>query len=68
MVLDNYRLPSIIQDFLRYSDTLRSVVQKATWEIVEDIKAMLYDHESEFSNTQTCCVHLVLTRAKLLDG
>lgn len=41
MVLDNYRLPSIIQDFLRYSDTLRSVVQKATWEIVEDIKAKI---------------------------
>ncbi|KAF7591584.1 hypothetical protein BBP40_001332 [Aspergillus hancockii] len=35
----------IHKDFLRYSKTLRNLVQKATWEIVEDIKAMLYDRE-----------------------
>lgn len=51
MVLETDRLPSIVQDFLRHSDTLRSLIQKATWEIVEDIKAMLYDHESKYSNT-----------------
>ncbi|KAI2924476.1 hypothetical protein CBS147371_938 [Aspergillus niger] len=45
MVLETDRLPNIVQEFLKYSDTLRNLIQKATWEIVEDIKAMLYDHE-----------------------
>ncbi len=53
IVLDNNRLPDIVKDFLKYSDTLRKLVQKATWEIVEDIKAMLYDHESKFT-----CPHI----------
>lgn len=53
LVLENDRLPIIVQDFLRHADTLRKLVQKATWEIVEDIKAMLYDHESKFSLPQT---------------
>ncbi|UPK95300.1 hypothetical protein LCI18_006235 [Fusarium solani-melongenae] len=35
----------IVQDFLRQADTLRKLVQKATLEIVEDIKVMLYDQE-----------------------
>ena len=47
MILENDRLPNIVQDFLRHADTLRKLVQKATWEIVEDIKAMLYDRESK---------------------
>ena len=50
MVLETDRLPNIVQEFLSYSDTLRNLIQKATWEIVEDIKAMLYDHESKFSS------------------
>ncbi|KAH7175806.1 hypothetical protein EDB81DRAFT_896495 [Dactylonectria macrodidyma] len=45
LVLENDRLPNIAQDFLRHADTLRKLVQKATWEIVDDIKAMLYDRE-----------------------
>jgi hypothetical protein len=57
MVLETDRLPNIVQDFLRYSDTLRNLVQKATWEIVEDMKAMLYDHESKFPYTETCSIH-----------
>ena len=47
MILENDRLPNIVQDFLRHAETLRKLVQKATWEIVEDIKAMLYDRESK---------------------
>ncbi|KAI9652058.1 MAG: hypothetical protein M1831_007250 [Alyxoria varia] len=46
MVLEKHRLPDIVQDFLRHADFLRKLVQKATWEIVEDIKSMLYDRES----------------------
>ena len=46
VVLQDGGLPEIIQDFLRNADLLRKLVQKATWEIVEDIKAMLYDQES----------------------
>ena len=48
MILETDRLPNIIQDFLRHADTLRKLVEKATWEIVEDMKAMLYDSESKF--------------------
>lgn len=48
MVLETDRLPNIVQDFLRHADTLRKLVEKATWEVVEDIKAMLYDSESKF--------------------
>ncbi len=47
MILENDRLPKIVQDFLKKAETLRKLVQKATWEIVEDIKAMLYDRESK---------------------
>jgi hypothetical protein len=47
MVLETDRLPSIVSEFLRYSDTLRNLIQKATWEIMEDIKSMLYDYESK---------------------
>lgn len=50
MVLDNGRLPNIVQDFLACSENLRKLVQKATWEVVEDIKSMLYDRESKFSH------------------
>ncbi|ETI26828.1 hypothetical protein G647_10274 [Cladophialophora carrionii CBS 160.54] len=46
MVLKTDRLPDIVQDFLRHADTLWKLVGKATWEVVEDIKAMLYDTES----------------------
>ncbi|KIX03675.1 uncharacterized protein Z518_07228 [Rhinocladiella mackenziei CBS 650.93] len=45
MVLETDRLPNIVQDFLRHADSLRKLVEKATWEIVEDIRAMLYDSE-----------------------
>ena len=48
LILENDRLPNIVQDFLKHAETLRQIVQKATWEIVEDIKAMLYDRESRF--------------------
>jgi hypothetical protein len=51
MVLETDRLPSIVSEFLRYSDTLRNLIQKATWEIMEDIKSMLYDYESKGSLT-----------------
>ena len=47
LILENDRLPSIVQGFLKHAETLRKLVQKATLEIVEDIKAMLYDRESK---------------------
>lgn len=48
MVWETDRLPNIVQDFLRYSDTLRKLIDKATFEIVEDIRSMLYDQQSKF--------------------
>jgi len=45
--LDKDRLPDIVQEFLRHASTLQKIVQKAIWEIVEDIKSMLYDCESK---------------------
>jgi hypothetical protein len=47
MILETDRLPNIVQDFLRHADTLRKLIEKSTLEIVEDIKSMLYDRESE---------------------
>ena len=47
MVLGKDRLPEIVQDFLKRAETLQKFVQKATWEIVADIKSMLYDRESK---------------------
>ncbi|CAN9290739.1 unnamed protein product [Alternaria alternata] len=46
MILDTDRLPSIVRSFLGHAETLRKLIEKATWEIVEDIKAMLYDCEN----------------------
>lgn len=48
MIVESERLPNIVQDFLRHADILRKLVEKATWEIVEDIKMMLYDRESGY--------------------
>ena len=48
MILETDRLPNIVQDFLKHADNLRKLVEKATWEVVEDIKVMLYDSESKF--------------------
>ncbi|KFH40613.1 Vegetative incompatibility protein HET-E-like protein [Hapsidospora chrysogenum ATCC 11550] len=45
MILETDRLAEIVEDFLSHADTLRKLIQKATWEIVEDIRAMLYDRE-----------------------
>ena len=47
LIMENDRLPNIVQDFLKHANTLRNLVQKATWEVVEDIKFMLYDRKSE---------------------
>ena len=48
MILENGKLPKIVEDFLKHAENLRRLVQKATWEIVEDMKIMLYDQESKF--------------------
>jgi len=52
--LENGRLPNIVQDFLKHAGKLRELVTKAMLEIIEDIKDMLYDHESMFSHTEIC--------------
>lgn len=46
IVVETDRLPAIVDDFLTHAGNLRNLVQKATWEIVDDIKSMLYDRES----------------------
>jgi hypothetical protein len=48
-ILETDLLPKIVQEFLRHADTLRKLIEKATLEIVEDIKTMLYDCESDLS-------------------
>ena len=54
LILKNSHLPDIVKDFLDHADNLRKLVQKATWEIVEDIKTMLYDYESMLFPTKSC--------------
>ena len=48
MILENGKLPKIVEGFLKHAEDLHKLVQKATWEIVEDMKLMLYDQESRF--------------------
>ena len=49
IMLEKEHVPEVVQDFLKHADTLRKLGEKATWEIVEDIKFMLYDRESRCS-------------------
>ena len=46
IMLEKQHVPEIVQDFLKRADSLRQLVAKATWEIGEDIKIMLYDRQS----------------------
>lgn len=48
MVMETDRLPNIVQDFLKHANYLAKLVEKATLEIVHEIKSMLYDQESGF--------------------
>ncbi|KAJ4298999.1 hypothetical protein N0V90_004243 [Kalmusia sp. IMI 367209] len=45
MILETDRLPNIVEEFVKQADMLRKLIEKATLEIVEDIKSMLYDRE-----------------------
>lgn len=38
--------PDIVQDFLTHPEILHKIVQKATLEILEDIRSLLYDERS----------------------
>lgn len=49
MILEQDRLSEIVTEFSRYAEQLHKLIQKATLEIVEDIRAMLYDHKSMLS-------------------
>jgi hypothetical protein len=42
-----------VDDFLRHAELLRKLVEKATWAVVEDIKATLYDNESMSVNFES---------------
>jgi hypothetical protein len=48
MILENDRLPSIVEEFLGLAGNLQKLVQNAIWEILGDIQTMLYDQESMF--------------------
>jgi len=48
MILENDRLPNIVQEFLGRAEHLQKLVQNAIWEILGDIQTMLYDQESMF--------------------
>lgn len=47
MVLENDRLPRIVQDFLQYSEALHKLIINATLEIVEEMRTMLYHDKSK---------------------
>jgi hypothetical protein len=49
MVLENDRLPNIVQEFLTCADRLHKVIQNATIDILEDIRQLLYDQECKIS-------------------
>ncbi|KAL4936888.1 hypothetical protein BDV06DRAFT_204043 [Aspergillus oleicola] len=45
MVLETGQLPSIVQDFLTYANTLQATIQNATADILAEIESMLYKTE-----------------------
>lgn len=51
LAFENARLPNIIQDFLRYAETLHRIVQTAIVEILDEISHMLCDNHSKYSCT-----------------
>lgn len=53
-ILDNDRLPKIIEDFLDSSQLLHQVVGKANYEISADIQEMCYDRESKCIGRYRC--------------
>lgn len=48
-VLEDDRLPNIVQDFLNCSDFLQKLIGNASLEITGEIKEMCYDRESKAS-------------------
>lgn len=46
VIVDTGTLPDIVKDFLKQAEHLRRIVEKATFDVVQDIKAMLYDDKS----------------------
>lgn len=47
LVSENDRLPSIVKDFLACADNLHLEIQKATMDILVDIRNMLYAQDSK---------------------
>ncbi|KAM0248467.1 hypothetical protein ACHAP5_003413 [Fusarium lateritium] len=45
VISDMGTLPDIVKDFLEQADHLRRIVEKATFDIVQDIKTMLYNEK-----------------------
>ncbi|KAJ4176473.1 hypothetical protein NW767_015434 [Fusarium falciforme] len=45
VIADTGTLPDIVKDFLKQAEHLRKLVEKATFDIVQDIKTMLYDEK-----------------------
>ncbi|KAF6799482.1 ankyrin repeat protein [Colletotrichum sojae] len=45
VIVDTSELPDIVKDFLKQAEHLRRVVEKVTFDIVQDIKTMLYDEK-----------------------
>ncbi|CAM1503386.1 Fc.00g081620.m01.CDS01 [Cosmosporella sp. VM-42] len=45
VISDTGTLPDIVKDFLKQAEHLRRIVEKATLDIVQDIKTMLYDEK-----------------------
>ena len=50
VISDTGKLPDIVKDFLTQAEHLRNIVAKATFDILQDIKFMLYDERSMYSD------------------
>lgn len=57
MVMENDRLPSIVQDFLKCADILHKLIEKSVLRITQDIQAMLYHSESELPCISVCDIN-----------
>lgn len=57
MFFETDRIPNIVQYFLTHADTLQNIIQKATFDILDDIKATLYVFKSKYLGFWAYCMH-----------
>jgi hypothetical protein len=59
-MLNNVRLPEIVEDFSKRTDALNRLVVNATQGILLEVRTMLYDQESENFSKMVAKDHVLI--------